>query len=172
MNSRKAAKTIPSTVSRLLKSRAFLKQPPPSFYPLLSHPPPPSLVRFLPQRPVSDLPPSVLKPTSPYRAAKLKAERGSSDLSSEEALLLRNGPQRSSWTRRKPPRQSNTNNGRPLEIVYAEDEIRRQFFRDHPFEAYRPQSLAEGETVQDEPEPRGKAWTELRQRSIVPTSEE
>ena len=44
MNSRKSAKAIPSTLNRFLKSRALLKSPPPAFYPLAAHPPPPALV--------------------------------------------------------------------------------------------------------------------------------
>ena len=27
--------------------------------------------------------------------------------------------------------------GKPLEVAYLEDELRRQFFRDHPFEAFQ-----------------------------------
>ena len=33
---------------------------------------------------------------------------------------------------------------KPLEIAYSEDELRWQFFRDHPFEVFRPTSLVEG----------------------------
>jgi hypothetical protein len=38
-------------------------------------------------------------------------------------------------------------NPRPREIVFPEDEVRRLFFLDHPFEAYRAVTLVEGEKV-------------------------
>ncbi|KAI0961934.1 hypothetical protein AcV7_010348 [Taiwanofungus camphoratus] len=61
---------------------------------------------------------------------------------------------------------------RPLPVHYVEDEIRRQFFSDHPFEAFRPTSLNEGAAVQDEHPIRGKEWTRLRQRGRNPTAED
>ena len=61
---------------------------------------------------------------------------------------------------------------KPLEIAYLEDELRKQFFRDHPFEAFRPTSLVEGREIEDEHPVRGKAWTRLRQRTRNPKSEE
>ena len=57
-------------------------------------------------------------------------------------------------------------------IVYIEDEIRRQFFRDHPFEAFRERTLAESGRIEDEHEVRGKAWTRLSQRGRNPSTEE
>jgi hypothetical protein len=39
---------------------------------------------------------------------------------------------------------------RPQEIVYPEDRVRRQFFKDFPFEALRPTSLVEGQDLRDE----------------------
>ncbi|SGY37695.1 BQ5605_C003g01863 [Microbotryum silenes-dioicae] len=150
MNSRKAARTIPSTISRLLKSQAFLKSPPAAFEALLSHPPPPSLIRTLPSRPNEDLPLIHRERTSPKPSRVVQAL-----------------PQ--PHTNRTPPRRPNTKNPKPLPIVFPEDQIRQQFFLDHPFEAYRPKDLNELETVQrDAPGPQGKQWTELRQRSIVP----
>ena len=143
MNSRKAARAVPATMGRFLKSGAMLKQPPPSFYPLLAHPPPPSLVRAFPPRPSTDLPPS----RQPSTTATTQ-------------------------TRRKPPRPAGTKNPRPREIVFPEDEVRRLFFLDHPFEAYRAVTLVEGEKVRQDRGPTGAEWTELSQRSIVPTAEE
>ncbi|CAG8791647.1 5568_t:CDS:2, partial [Gigaspora rosea] len=35
---------------------------------------------------------------------------------------------------------------RPQRIVYEEDSLRRRFYRDHPYELLRPQSLIEKET--------------------------
>ncbi|PFH54841.1 hypothetical protein AMATHDRAFT_135239 [Amanita thiersii Skay4041] len=60
----------------------------------------------------------------------------------------------------------------PLPIYYLEDDIRRQFFRDHPFEAFRPITLAEGAAIRDEHRICGKAWIRLRQRGRNPTPDD
>ncbi|KAH7930523.1 hypothetical protein BV22DRAFT_1054653 [Leucogyrophana mollusca] len=60
----------------------------------------------------------------------------------------------------------------PLPIFYLEDEVRRQFFRDHPFEAFRAVSLVEGGAVEDEHPIKGKEWTRLGQRGRNPTPED
>ncbi|GAA5862426.1 hypothetical protein JCM1840_004177 [Sporobolomyces johnsonii] len=177
MNSRKAAKTIPSTLTRFLKSNALLKSPPPAYYPIAAHPPPPSLVRSFPTRPNDDLPPRARSERNHdlYHVAKHKLQQGIRLTAQEDAALL--NPSSSpaagaSATRRKPPRKANTRHSRPWEIVFPEDQIRRQFFRDHPFEAYRPVSLVEGEKIAPVDGPQGADWTELRQRSLVPTAED
>jgi small subunit ribosomal protein S23 len=61
---------------------------------------------------------------------------------------------------------------RPLPIQYIEDEVRRQFFRDHPFEAFRPTTLVENAGVEDTHIIRGQEWTRLRQRGRNPSPEE
>lgn len=61
---------------------------------------------------------------------------------------------------------------KPLTVAYLEDELRKQFFRDHPFEAFRPTTLVEGREIEDEHPVRGKAWTRLRQRTRNPKPEE
>ncbi|KPV78177.1 uncharacterized protein RHOBADRAFT_23138, partial [Rhodotorula graminis WP1] len=61
---------------------------------------------------------------------------------------------------------------RPWRIVFPEDPVRDRFFADHPFEAHRPQSLVEGELVAEPSGPRGKEWTELRQRTVNPTADD
>lgn len=61
---------------------------------------------------------------------------------------------------------------RPLPIKYIEDDVRRQFFRDHPFEAFRPRTLVEGAAIEPPHAVRGKEWTRLRQRGRNPTPEE
>ncbi|KAH9937229.1 mitochondrial ribosomal protein S25-domain-containing protein [Fomitopsis serialis] len=61
---------------------------------------------------------------------------------------------------------------RPSRIQYIEDQIRRQFFSDHPFETFRPTTLIEGLTIEDEHPIRGKQWTRLRQRGRNPTPED
>jgi small subunit ribosomal protein S23 len=55
-----------------------------------------------------------------------------------------------------------------------EDKIRRQFFADFPFEAFRPTSLIEM-TRSGEPDPtipEGEEWQTLEQRGAYPTVEE
>jgi len=61
---------------------------------------------------------------------------------------------------------------RPLPIYYIEDDIRRQFFIDHPFEAFRPTTLVESDRIEDPNPMTGKSWTRLRQRGRNPTPEE
>ncbi|KAG1757782.1 mitochondrial ribosomal protein S25-domain-containing protein [Suillus lakei] len=60
----------------------------------------------------------------------------------------------------------------PLPIFYLEDKVRRQFFRDHPFEAFRPVSIVEGREVEDEHPIRGTDWTRLAQRGLNPSPED
>jgi small subunit ribosomal protein S23 len=59
---------------------------------------------------------------------------------------------------------------RPVEIVYPEDRIRRQFFRDFPFEALRPTTLVEGIDIAEQGV-NGLEWTQLAQRGSYPTVE-
>lgn len=162
MNSRKSAKTIPSTLTRLLKSKQLLKTPPSSYYAMLNHPPPPSLIRSNPVRDSADLPPST---TASRSAGQPGAHKQSLDAHHQP-------PTKYAATRRKPPKTSNSTRSTPLPIVYTQDQIRTQFYRDHPFEAYRDKQLTEQNLIQDEPEPTGLSWTELAQRSIKPTAEE
>ncbi|KIM47819.1 hypothetical protein M413DRAFT_439499 [Hebeloma cylindrosporum] len=61
---------------------------------------------------------------------------------------------------------------RPLPIYYIEDDLRRQFFIDHPFEAFRPTTLVESDRIEDPNSVTGKAWTRLRQRGRNPTPED
>lgn len=59
------------------------------------------------------------------------------------------------------------------DIVYLEDRVRRQFFKDHPFEAFRSRSLVEARVeLQDEHPVSGENWTRLEQRTRNPTPEE
>ena len=61
---------------------------------------------------------------------------------------------------------------RPLPITYVEDDIRRQFFRDHPFEAFRPRTLTEAGAIENEHPISGLKWTRLNQRGRNPSPEE
>ena len=56
--------------------------------------------------------------------------------------------------------------------MYEEDRVRRQFFRDFPFEALRPTSLIEGREVRAESEIVGPVWASLEQRGAYPSVEE
>ncbi|KAH9836991.1 mitochondrial ribosomal protein S25-domain-containing protein [Rhodofomes roseus] len=80
-------------------------------------------------------------------------------------------PQHRSATTQK-SRSSARPPARPSSIQYIEDQIRRQFFSDHPFEAFRPTTLVEGLTIEDEHPIRGEQWTRLRQRGRNPTPED
>lgn len=87
-------------------------------------------------------------------------------------------PSRTDYDRLPPKRDSattskaNAHSPRPLPVYYLEDDIRRQFFRDHPFEAFRPTTLVEGAGIADPHPIQGEAWTRLRQRGRNPTPEE
>lgn len=61
---------------------------------------------------------------------------------------------------------------KPLPIRYIEDDLRRQFFRDHPFEAFRPTTLVEGARIEPPHSVNGEGWTRLRQRGRNPSPEE
>lgn len=59
--------------------------------------------------------------------------------------------------------------------MYLEDRVRRRFFKDHPFEAFRARSLVESnlEVAPDAgTEVKGKEWARLAQRGRNPTPEE
>ncbi|KAL1951451.1 hypothetical protein VTO73DRAFT_600 [Trametes versicolor] len=60
----------------------------------------------------------------------------------------------------------------PLPVQYVEDQVRKQFFRDHPFEAFREKSLVENEKVESEHPVRGKEWKRLKQRGRNPSPED
>ncbi|KZT53780.1 hypothetical protein CALCODRAFT_500727 [Calocera cornea HHB12733] len=60
---------------------------------------------------------------------------------------------------------------RPLDIVYPEDQLRQQFFKDHPFEAFRAKSLVEMQEVREEPLT-GPMWDKLVQRGRNPSPED
>ncbi|GAA5837322.1 hypothetical protein JCM9279_005653 [Rhodotorula babjevae] len=177
MSARKSASQLPNTLDRFLKSRALLKQPPPAFYPLQAHPPAPSLVRAFPSRPADDLPSGATPPKSTaslHDIARDKLDRGVRLSALEDAALV-SSSSRHTHARRKPPRPANTRHPRPWRIVFPEDAVRQRFFADHPFEAHRPRSLVERETVAaDEPAngPQGQDWTELRQRTLNPSADD
>ena len=91
-------------------------------------------------------------------------------------LPPREPPSRTSYDS-APPNQhafatKKTPGPRPLAVNYIEDDIRRQFFRDHPFESFRPRSLTEAGAIEDEHPINGLKWTQLKQRGRNPSPEE
>lgn len=81
-------------------------------------------------------------------------------------------PENKKFAARDIPTNAGPLDRKPLPIAYVEDELRRQFFEDHPMEAFRPKSLVEDGAIEDEHPIRGKAWTRLRQRGRNPSPEE
>ncbi|WFD02504.1 mitochondrial ribosomal small subunit component [Malassezia obtusa] len=121
---------VTQTVSRLLEG-GYMKNPPAWYEPTLRHPPalvPPRQSR---ERPDSDLPRSL---QSEARHAMLHQDRP--HMNSRKKLRSQLPPLR------------------PQPIVYDADRIRRQFFRDHPWEAKRVSTLVEMDYVLEaNPEP-------------------
>ncbi|KEP52598.1 ribosomal protein S25 [Rhizoctonia solani 123E] len=72
-----------------------------------------------------------------------------------------------------PQKHSRTPRPKVDAIEYPEDRIRRQFFMDHPFEAYRPRSMIENAPgVEIYEGVSGEAWKRLRQRGRNPSPED
>ncbi|KAJ3556061.1 hypothetical protein NM688_g2235 [Phlebia brevispora] len=71
-----------------------------------------------------------------------------------------------------PSKHMHPHEPRPMPVYYVEDDVRRQFFLDHPFEAFRPRTLLEGEEIEPEHPINGAEWTRLRQRGRNPSSED
>lgn len=109
---------------------------------------------------VIDHPPLPLPPRSP-------PERHAYDLPPQKATYSH-----SQTAHHIPSKHLRTPKPRPLPVHYLEDDLRRQFFKDRPFEAFRPTTLVEGGAVEDEHPVNGEAWTRLRQRGRNPTPEE
>lgn len=64
---------------------------------------------------------------------------------------------------------------KPIKGLELQDKLRKTFYKDHPFEAFRGINLVEQDKVLGEntkPGPVGEKWTELRQRSSNPSPEE
>ncbi|EAU92728.1 hypothetical protein CC1G_01773 [Coprinopsis cinerea okayama7 len=90
------------------------------------------------------------------------------------ALPPKAPPARTAYDRKPQlaPLQAYPKNPKPLPIYYIEDDLRRQFFRDHPFEAFRPRTLVEADRIHDAHPVKGENWTRLRQRGRNPTPED
>ncbi|CDU24418.1 related to RSM25-mitochondrial ribosomal protein, small subunit [Sporisorium scitamineum] len=128
---RRIPSQVPQTVSRLLES-GFLKQPPAWFEAVNNHPPVTVPARHPLQRPDEDLP-ARLRASRQTAPAKV----GSSSKTAASGTYGRDTTNSKKKSRTLTPKLA------PKPIVYDEDKIRQQFFRDHPWEAYRPQTLVE-----------------------------
>lgn len=146
---RKIPSQVPSAVSRLLQGQV-ISSPPTWFQPVLSHPPP-------------QLPPYQVK--SRPRASD-RGIKSSDDFF--DTVPIRAGE----LERRDKLRGYKQRKGRPLEIAYEEDRVRRQFFKDFPFEALRPVSMVEGREIDVREKVLGEGWVRLEQRGLYPTVEE
>ncbi|KAI9444727.1 mitochondrial ribosomal protein S25-domain-containing protein [Lactarius indigo] len=71
---------------------------------------------------------------------------------------------------REPPSRTSYDSAPPKQRAF--DDIRRQFFRDHPFESFRPRSLTEAGAIEDEHPIGGLHWTRLSQRGRNPSPED
>jgi len=105
-------------VSRLLKGK-LLKKPPTWFAAVQAVPPGPSIIRS--QNPEVNI---------------------SGQTAAEQQLIQANRPSTHTSIRHK-QKNLKTRAPKPRTIVYPEDRLRRQFYKDHPFELQRPKLLVE-----------------------------
>ena len=121
---RRIPNQVTQSVSRLLEG-GYMKTPPAWYEATLRHPPAMLPPRQPMQRPDSDL---------PY------AMRNDVRRAPHEAALQSHSRSRLNSLKKQ---RSQMPNLRPQPIVYEADRIRRQFFRDHPWESQRPTTLVE-----------------------------
>jgi small subunit ribosomal protein S23 len=143
---RRIASQVHKQASRLTRA-GFFKTPPVWYEAVLDHPPLP------------------LPPREPPSRTSYDNCSSSSPSSTNQTFAS---------TTTKTKKTPGSSSSRPLlSITYVEDDIRRQFFRDHPFEAFRPRTLTEAGAIENEdPIIRGLNWTRLNQRSRNPSPEE
>ncbi|GMK57753.1 hypothetical protein CspeluHIS016_0405870 [Cutaneotrichosporon spelunceum] len=140
---------VPAAMSRLIAS-TLVSKPPTWYAPVINNPPPAIPLRRATRR------------NRPHEG------RGYDDLSQRPEFDSR----REGHGTRARARHTREPKQRPRDIVYAADHVRRQFFSDFPFEALRPHSLVEAETVRLPTVVEGPAWTKLSQRGAYPTVED
>ncbi|CAK9784809.1 hypothetical protein CC85DRAFT_285286 [Cutaneotrichosporon oleaginosum] len=140
---------VPAAMSRLIASTLVAK--PPTWYaPVINNPPPAIPLRRATRR------------NRPHEG------KGYDDLPTDAEFDAR----REGHASRARARHTREPKQRPRDIVYAADHVRRQFFADFPFEALRPHSLVEADTVRLSTAVDGAAWTALSQRGAYPTIED
>ncbi|EPQ30261.1 uncharacterized protein PFL1_02377 [Pseudozyma flocculosa PF-1] len=146
---RRLPNQVPQTVSRLLDA-GFLKRPPAWYEAVTNHPPAPTPPRHAIARPNDDLPLSLrTKPPRSHPASGSKPKALAAPAAASAAPKKASAPSPAARFH-----QRDVNNSKkklraqgpklaPKPIIYDEDRLRRQFFRDHPWEAYRPKTLVE-----------------------------
>ncbi|WVQ73154.1 hypothetical protein IAR50_002718 [Cryptococcus sp. DSM 104548] len=148
---RRIPSQVPSTVSRLLQGQV-LQSPPTWYTPALSHPPPQLPPYQVKQRARPPLPSSSSRPTGEfYDTAPVPAGE------LERRDKLRGYKQRKT---------------KPAKVYYEQDNVRRQFFKDFPYEALRPVTLVEGQEIDMRAKVEGAQWERLEQRGEYPTVED
>lgn len=109
--------------------------------------------------PVLKFPPIATPPRSPSARTPFDS---TSEHSVKTVLKKKSATKHDKWIHPKPE-----------EIVYLEDRVRRQFFKDHPFEAFRSKTIVESGLEVQAPHPiQGAEWTTLSQHGRNPTPDE
>ena len=145
---RRLGASVPQTVSRLLQG-GLLTAPPPWY------------------EAVSTVAP--LRPTLLRKIPPLPTSTDGSDINATTQWKGSRRIKRLKSLKYKPPIPS------PLPGFQLSDNIRKSFFKDHPFEAFRGVDLVETDTIvtdDGKAGPTGKQWEELSQRSRNPSPEE
>ncbi|WVQ96712.1 hypothetical protein IAU59_003819 [Kwoniella sp. CBS 9459] len=157
---RRIPSQVPQAVSRLLQA-SVLSSPPTWYIPVLTNPPPQLPARQTINRPRASHP--ALQPGSRQQQMK----NGQTEAFTDVAYVPPGELERRDRLRKYRSRKN-----APARISYAEDRIRRQFFKDFPFEALRPISLVEGQEIDQSHKVNGEQWTKLEQRGLYPSVED
>jgi len=138
---RKIASEVGSSVSRLLKVGSY-SQPPAFYSALILHPPTStsSPSRSSNNRPITDSP--TQNPTPPNLNKTFLDRKNSlySTIQPNDSLQYRQKRDALNSNKRQKAQTPKLN---PIPIVYLSDRIRRQFFKDHPWELAKPRILTE-----------------------------
>lgn len=156
---RRLGSSVPATVSRLLQG-GFLQSSPAWFGAVGSVAPlRPSLTRKIPKQGKDD------NNSSSHASSSRASSSGQDPYAWRGAKRLSTKDKKS--MKYSPPKPE------PIQGLELHDKVRRMFFADHPFEAFRGIDLVEQDGVDDGSwGPKGEQWTELRQRSWNPSPDE
>ncbi|ORX40141.1 mitochondrial ribosomal protein S25-domain-containing protein [Kockovaella imperatae] len=156
---RRIPQQIPELVGRLIKSEHISKQP--TWYAAAMANPPPTL------------PPYESRPRPPLHINDGRASGSNTTVEGRPipSQGLKFNALQIERLSKKQPKYGARIVTKPRKIVYPEDRLRLQFFKDFPFEAMRPVSLVEMRTVEMDKGVTGTAWKTLRQRGAYPTVE-
>ncbi|KAK0561001.1 mitochondrial ribosomal small subunit component [Tilletia horrida] len=143
--SRKIAGQVSTNVGRLLRG-GYLKEEPVWYQAVVAHPPMPPQPRSPIPRPADDLPPGLTARRE--NLVKSLLEDGAPAASSSSASASADGTAVTKRARMSSKRlRALVPDLHPQPIFYLQDRVRRQFYRDHPWEAYRPRTLVEMDKV-------------------------